>query len=408
MIDKPSIAKFEKDFTLQEPIPEAAIERVVEFMRNGRLHRYNSEPSEVSLLEEEFAKYMGVRYCVGLNSCGSAIFLSLKAVGVTSESKVLCNAFTLAPVPGAIEHTGATCVFVEIGKDYTIDLDDLGSQLRTSGASYLLLSHMRGHIANLNRVTELCASHDVVLIEDSAHTAGCRWDGRLVGTFGAAGCFSTQTYKHINSGEGGLLVTDNEDIAAKVILMSGSYMLYERHLSRPTLEVFERHRDVMPNYSLRMTNLQAAIVRTQLETLEDRCQRWNQRHDLIVDQLRQRPQLYIPQRAPQQGYVGSSVQFSIVSASEEQSKRFVSRCKKLGIVVSWFGRSRADGFTSSFENWRYWPNLPGLPVTKDVLSTLFDFRVPLTFSLEDCRDVAQIISSVVDELFPMTTNKHQQ
>jgi len=228
-----------------------------------------------------------------------------------------------------------------------------------------------------------------------------------VGTFGATGCFSTQTYKHINSGEGGLLVTDDEDIAAKVILMSGSYMLYERHRARPTLEVFERHRDITPNYSLRMTNLQAAIVRAQLETLDERCQRWNQRHDLIVAQLRQETRLYLPQRESQEGYVGSSVQFSISCASPAQCEQFVNRCKQLGVSISWFGRSRAHGFTSSYENWKYWPDLPCLPATEGVLSTLFDFRVPLTFTLQDCRVIAQIILSVVGELFPNTESEHQ-
>ncbi|WP_339743652.1 aminotransferase class I/II-fold pyridoxal phosphate-dependent enzyme [uncultured Rubinisphaera sp.] len=395
----PTITRFEKEFTLQEPIPESGIERVAELLRSGRLHRYNSEPSEVSLLEQEFASDIGKRYCIGVNSCGSAIFLSLKAIGVTSESTVLCNAFTLAPVPGAIEHTGAKCVLVEIGKDYTIDLGDLAKKLRTSNACCLLLSHMRGHIANLNEVTELCDAHKTVLIEDAAHVAGCHWDNKAVGTFGTTGCFSTQTYKHINSGEGGLVITDNDEIAAKIILMSGSYMNYENHLSRPPLEVFEKHRDLMPNYSMRMSNLQAALIRTQLETLEDRCLRWNQRHDLIVSHLRKKPQLYLPERNPLEGYVGSSIQFSIPNADSQQCDQFVNHCKDLGVVLSWYGRTRSLGFTSRFDNWEFWPDRTKLPSTENILDTLFDFRIPLTFSLEDCQHIAQIITNVIDETF---------
>ena len=146
---------FTKEFTRQEPLPEAGIQRAVELMKTGRLHRYNTAPgeiSEVSLLEKEYAEYVGARYCLGLASCGSAIYVALKSVGVTPGDKVLCNAFTLAPVPGAVENAGAEPVFVEIDEDYLTDLDDLESKAKQSGAQYLLLSHMRG-ILSRNHVT---------------------------------------------------------------------------------------------------------------------------------------------------------------------------------------------------------------------------------------------------------------
>ena len=98
--------KFTKEFTRQESIPEAGIQRALKLMKSGRLHRYNTvkgETSEVSLLEKEYADYVGARYCLGLSSCGSAPYVALKSVGVVPGDRVLSNAFTLAPVPGAIE-----------------------------------------------------------------------------------------------------------------------------------------------------------------------------------------------------------------------------------------------------------------------------------------------------------------
>ena len=102
-----SALMFHKEFTKQEPIPEEAIQRAVELMRSGRLHRYNTaldEDSDVSLLEKEFAEYVGSRYCVAFCSCGSSIYIALKCAGVRTGDKILSNAFTLAPVPGAIEN----------------------------------------------------------------------------------------------------------------------------------------------------------------------------------------------------------------------------------------------------------------------------------------------------------------
>ncbi len=165
-------------------------------------------------LEAEFAREVGRRYCVALNSCGSSMFVALRCAGVQPGDKVLSNCFTLAPVPGAIAHAGAQPVLVDCTDDLTLDLDDLAHKAAASGARVLLLSHMRGHIADMDRVLALCRAHGLTLIEDCAHTMGAGWDGRLTGTFGVAGCFSLQSYKHANAGEGGLLVTDDADLAA--------------------------------------------------------------------------------------------------------------------------------------------------------------------------------------------------
>ena len=149
---------FTKEFTRQEPIPEAGIQRALELMQSGRLHRYNMAPGEISdvaLLEKEYAEYVGSKYCLGLSSCGSSIHVALKSVGVLPGDKILCNAFTLAPVPGAIENAGAEPVFLEIKDDYLTDLDDLQNKAVQSGAKYFLLSHMRGHIVDMDRVTEI-------------------------------------------------------------------------------------------------------------------------------------------------------------------------------------------------------------------------------------------------------------
>jgi dTDP-4-amino-4,6-dideoxygalactose transaminase len=135
--------KFTKEFTRQESIPEAGIKRALELMKSGRLHRYNTaagEIPEVPLLEKEYADYVGARYCLGLSSCGSSIYVALKSVGVAAGDKVLCNAFTLAPVPGAIENAGAVPVFLEITDDYLTDLADLENKATQSGAKYFLLS----------------------------------------------------------------------------------------------------------------------------------------------------------------------------------------------------------------------------------------------------------------------------
>ena len=287
---------FSKPFTQQEPIPQAAIERVVELLRTGRLHRYNlldGETGEAAELEREFAEQMGQRYCLACTSGGYALHIALKAAGLKPGEPVLSNAFTLAPVPGAIDNAGGKPVLVEIGSDYCIDLTHLESMMQQSGARFLLLSHMRGHIADMDAVTELCRKYSVTLIEDCAHTMGASWNGRKSGSFGKIGCFSTQTYKHLNSGEGGLLTTDDDEVIARAIIYSGSYMLYPRHGTLPDLGIFDEIRLDTPNYSGRMDNLRAAILRAQLPDLEKNCARWNDRYRALEARLRQNPRIQL-------------------------------------------------------------------------------------------------------------------
>ena len=394
--------RFTKEFTRQEPIPEAGIKRALELMQSGRLHRYNTaagEVSDVALLEKEYAEYVGAQYCLGLSSCGSSIYVALKSVDVLPGDKILCNAFTLAPVPGAIENAGAVPVFVEITDDYLTNLEDLKNKAIQSGAKYFLLSHMRGHIVNMDRVMEICRDLGITLIEDCAHTVGCRWGETFTGRFGKAGCYSSQTYKHMNSGEGGLLVTDDDDVIAKAILYSGSYMLYDRHISRPPMEVFDRYKKIIPNFSLRMSNLVAALVRPQLADLERQCRRWNERYDLLETELTGAPHIRIPKRQAKEGYVGSSFQFTLTDTDITSVENFLKTCAERGVEIKWFGAKEPIAFTSSWESWQYVKDAQPLPNTKKILDYMCDFRVPLTFSIDDCKTVAAVIRQVAGEIF---------
>jgi dTDP-4-amino-4,6-dideoxygalactose transaminase len=312
---------------------------------------------------------------------------------------VLCNAFTLAPVPGAVENAGAVPVFVEITEDYLTDLEDLENKAKQSGAKYFLLSHMRGHIVDMDCVTEICRRQGISLIEDCAHTVGCRWGDKFTGTFGRAGCYSSQTYKHMNSGEGGLLVTDDQDVIAKAILYSGSYMLYERHISRPPLEVFEHYKKLIPNFSLRMSNLVAALIRPQLADLDHQCRRWNERYDLLEKELMSVPHIRIPKRQAKEGLVGSSMQFTLTGTEIPKVLDFLKTCAERGVEIKWFGAKEPVGFTSSWESWQYVNTSHSLPSTREVLNFMCDFRIPLTFTLEDCKTVAAVIKQVAAEIF---------
>ena len=392
---------FNKDFTLQEPIPQESIDKALGVLSTGRLHRYNTMKGEQGYAaerEEAFAAYIGSKYCLACASCGSALYIALKSLGVQPGDTVLCNAYTLAPVPGAIQNAGARIELVEIEDDYTIDLADLDAKAARTGARYLLLSHMRGHMADMDKVMEICRKHNLILLEDCAHTMGANWNGKKSGSFGHAACFSTQTYKHMNSGEGGLLVTDDPDVIARAIMYSGSYMLFSAHTSRPGIEAFEKIKKFTPNYSSRMDNLRAALLLPQLERLDIQCARWNELYQHAEILLKAIPGVSCPPRKPLEYYVGSSIQFNLGNASYEQIEAFLAETGKRGVQIKWFGNKEPAGFTSSYDSWQYFENLPDLPKTKKVLATMCDMRLPLTFTKDDCTLIVEIISEVVRDM----------
>ena len=219
------------------PVPEAGIQRCREVMESGRMFRYggltpgannpDQTVDDVSLVEKSFADVTGHKYCVALNSCGSAIFLAVFAVlkkeherlsKIPGPTKILTNAFTFAAVPSAIVHAGCEPEYVNCTDQFVIDVEDFERKAKESGAKIAIVSHMRGRLCDMSGVAEVCKKYDITLIEDCAHSLGCDWKGVKSGSSEhgtVAACFSAQSNKLINSGEGGFLVTDDEEVAVR-------------------------------------------------------------------------------------------------------------------------------------------------------------------------------------------------
>lgn len=387
--------RFTGSFTQQEQIPEEGIEAAIAVLRHGRLHRYNTAPDEIAqtaLLEEEFAALTGARYCLAVASGGYAMATALRALGVKPGDGVLSNAFTLAPVPGAIASLGARPIFVGVTPDLTIDLDDLAQKL--GQADVLLLSHMRGHVCDMDRLMAMCDGAGVRVVEDCAHTMGASFRGVPSGRHGVIGCYSMQTYKHVNSGEGGFLITDDPVLAAKSVLLSGSYMLYARHRAAPDPAVFEGLRLDMPNISGRMDNLRAAILRPQLRVLADRVARWKHLYQTMEAGLADTPGLILTHRPDDEAYVGSSFQFLLPDWPGHLVADLLARCAARGVELKWFGAADPVAFTSRYSHWQF-ADPPVMLETDRILAGLIDLRLPLTFTPADVALIARIIRAEV-------------
>eukprot|EP00587_Corethron_hystrix_P003974 CAMPEP_0113319578 /NCGR_PEP_ID=MMETSP0010_2-20120614/13718_1 /TAXON_ID=216773 ORGANISM="Corethron hystrix, Strain 308" /NCGR_SAMPLE_ID=MMETSP0010_2 /ASSEMBLY_ACC=CAM_ASM_000155 /LENGTH=434 /DNA_ID=CAMNT_0000177163 /DNA_START=147 /DNA_END=1451 /DNA_ORIENTATION=- /assembly_acc=CAM_ASM_000155 len=386
-----------RDIKTPDPIPMEGQKAALEIMSTGRLYRYNvkdAESSMVSQCEKEVAAYTGHKYCVALNSCGSALMLMLKCTGLEHGGEVLSNAFTFGAVPSAIEHAGGKAVYVESNYDHVMDVNDLEMKLVAyPNCKHVMVSHMRGKLADMDAVADACKRHGAVLVEDCAHSLGVQWHGTHSGHKGIVAAVSSQSYKMLNSGEGGFLLTDDDDIAAKAAVYAGAYeKLANKHMTVPGEEVFANLPVEIPNYSLRMSALAAAVIKPQVATLDERIEKYNARYYKVSQMLEERVGhlITIPSLTPGvTKMVHDSLQFNLdKSITEEQVEAFVEDCGKHGLPVELFGsKSNARNFV----NWGFAPAEDPLPLTAEMLSRAADVRMPLMWDDEDFETMVDVI-----------------
>ena len=369
-----------------EPIPEAAIAAVQDILKTGDLFRYTSDNSTVALLEAEFARTIGSSYALAVSSCSAALFLSLKALGLSRDAKVLIPAFTFGAVPSAVVHADCIPVLCECGDKYRIDLQDFSAKLPCVDA--VIISHMRGHTSDMDAIMALCDAAGTPVIEDAAHSLGTTWHGRNIGTLGKIGCFSFQSYKLLNAGEGGIMITDDADLIARAVIMSGAFEHnWKKH---PVLQTaFANWQNKLPLYNQRLNVLSAAVIRPQLDELPRRVSQGRRNHDYVAAQLNQSPSLYVPAKLPPEERAPDSIQFNLVDMPDDQVAAFIAAAKTAGLNVQVFGQS-ADN-ARAFWNWQFLDDIPDLPKTRAMLMRACDVRLPARLSLQDCDIIAGII-----------------
>ncbi|MGI1677789.1 MAG: aminotransferase class I/II-fold pyridoxal phosphate-dependent enzyme [Cellvibrionaceae bacterium] len=363
-------------------------------LKNGQLYRYEGNSpnqNDVPILEQEFSHYVGAKYAVAMNSCGSSLFVSLLCAGIKPGDPVLTSGFTFTAVPSAIVQAGGRPKLVEMNEDYGVDIDDLREKI-TDETKIMVLSHMRGHASNMSDVTSLCREYDITLIEDAAHAFGMTWNGAHLGTLGDIGCYSMQSYKLIGAGEGGMLITNNEHFAAQAIIYSGCYeSLWLGHLSLSKL--VENYQDYLPSFSLRMSNLTAAVIRAKLADVSQRIKQYRVLYTYFVNQLQTCQYFRIPERDPRLKIAPNSIQFTLQNMTEDQQQYFVKLVNANGIKLVLLGDANSRN-ARCFWNWKYLEENPLLPKTKLLLKSLCDMRLTATSTAEIDQITTLLISSV--------------
>jgi len=376
-----------------EPIPDAARADIERMLANGDLFRYTSDDSPVALLEQEFAQMMGAKYALAVASCSAALFLSMKALDLPHGAKVLIPAFTFAAVPSAVVHADCTPILVEVKDNYRVDMNDFEAKL--NGADAVLISHMRGHTSDMDAIVALANARGLPLIEDAAHSLGTEWHGRKIGTLGKIGCFSFQSYKLLNAGEGGILITDDANIIARAVIMSGAYEHnWKKH--KVLHDRFAHWQNKLPLYNTRLNNLSAALIRPQLDEVPRRVRDGRRNHDYVAALLNDSDWLSVPEKLAPEQRAPDSIQFNLVGMSDEETLAFQNAAADRGVKVQVFGMSEDNA--RAFWNWQFIGDVPDLPQTREMLMRACDTRLPARLTKADLDVIAQALVMAAEDV----------
>ncbi|MFC2067628.1 DegT/DnrJ/EryC1/StrS family aminotransferase [Chloroflexota bacterium] len=242
---------------LSQPTVTAEMKRkMLEVLDSGRLVK----GPQAGEFEEKFARYCGVKHAVTVASGSAAIYLALRTLGISNRDEVICPAHTFIASATPILLLGAKPVFVDVGHDYNIDMDDLEKKL-TIRTKAVIAVHLYGQMCDMKRLLELRAKHGFYLVEDACHAHGAEFDGRKSGSFGDIACFSFFPSKLMTvAGEGGMIVTEEEELGAMVKALSDQGRDYRKEGAKFVSDLL--------GSNFRMSEISAAVGIVQLKHLD--------------------------------------------------------------------------------------------------------------------------------------------
>ncbi|HXJ68527.1 MAG TPA: DegT/DnrJ/EryC1/StrS family aminotransferase [Verrucomicrobiae bacterium] len=251
------------------------IQEVVHCLRSGWL----TTGHKVKQFEREFGEFIGAKHALAVNSCTAALHLALEAVGVGPGDEVITTPMTFTATAAVIEHLGARPVFADVTAR-TLNIDPEQIRRRLSPRTKAILPvHFAGQACDMDAIVDIARGAGVPVIEDAAHAIPTRYNGRMVGTLSDITCFSFYATKNVTTGEGGMVVTDRDDIMERMRLM---------HLHGMSKDAWKRYTQngswsyeiLAPGFKYNLTDIAAAIGIHQLR----KCQAFHRRRLTIADQ----------------------------------------------------------------------------------------------------------------------------
>jgi dTDP-4-amino-4,6-dideoxygalactose transaminase len=282
--------------------------------------------------EQAFAGFTRARYALGVSNATVALHLACLALGIGPGDEVIVPSLSFVATANAVLYCGAEVRFADIcsSQDLTISPASIEAQI-TSKSKAILVMHYAGFACRMAEIEAIAQKHGLAIIEDAAHAAGAWLEGKHLGTWGAAGCFSFFSNKNLSTGEGGMLVTDRDDLAEKVRLMRSHGMTsltWDRHQGHAySYDVVEL------GYNYRIDEIHAALGLAQLEKLRAnnaRRKEITQRYWQAFEGLEVELPFRIDQREAEPAYHI----FPMLLPEDQDRRSFIERMRASGIQTS--------------------------------------------------------------------------
>ncbi len=261
-------------------ITEADIESVAAVLRSGNL----VQGANVAALETEIADYLNVKNAVAVSSGTASLHLMLVALGIGAGDEVIVPAFSYVATANVVEIVGAKCVFADVEKDtFNLDVSQIERAI-TDRTKAIIPVHEFGLPCDIANVIRLAKQYNLFVIEDAACALGAKENEKFAGTFGSAGAFSLHPRKAVTAGEGGILITDSDDLA-------GQFRVWRNH----GIEINDGKMNfVAAGFNYRMTDFQAALVRGQFGRIEKTIKRRSELAHIYFDELKSAENIVLP------------------------------------------------------------------------------------------------------------------
>lgn len=289
--------------------------RVLHVLEKKRIFRYlpnGLEESEAGTLENEYKSFLGTEYALAVNSGTSSLICALVAAGVGPGDEVVIPAYTWVATAAACAVLGAVPILAEIDASLTLDPVDLEQRI-TPRTKAIIVVHMRGISAAMTEIMAIAKARGIKVIEDAAQANGGTYQGRMLGSIGDLGCFSLQQSKVITTGEGGMLVTNSEELWQRAVLYHDGAGYQFRFT--------ERKIPAFPGQNYRLTELQAALSLGQLEKMPAMLGKTRKTKATLVKRLRDFNQIELAPVFGTERDLGVSLIFYV---QDESQARFVA------------------------------------------------------------------------------------
>jgi len=311
-------------------------------------------PDEVAAFEREFAEQMGSKHALLVNAGSSALICGLIGAGVGEGDEVIVPAYTWNATPNAILAARAVPVLAEIDDSLTLDPADVERRL-TPRTRAILPVHMRGAPAAMDALMQIAETRGLAVIEDVCQAAGATFRGRRLGTFGAAGAFSLQFNKIITTGEGGVMITDRDDLYDLALDVHDCASSVRRGVGLPKF----------PGWNFRASELTGAMARVQLSRLDGLLERMRANHARLAERVGELPGLTL--RRPNDDGGDAGIALVAFAASAERAADAVDALNAEGVLAMRI----YDPQTPDLHVFPYWaPVLAALGTQPDCPRTL--------------------------------------